>query len=244
MNWNEQKDGGKITPPGNWTKNMFEMAEPGNGTKTKKTMYEWLTQANNQAIAWYLAPETTAQLRGGPLLNVMLDQMKEKVRCMDMKADKCDMTRKLKYSAYSSHDVTILALLRTMGDTSVIPTEPDSLPKYAAAVAVELWGPNNNTKVTDYMVQVKYHTGIWYDNGQPSNPVEWETLKTTTQCKNMSSCTLETFMKNSEKYTDYTEFKVAVICALTTPSAAVTASVSQSMLILSAVLAMIVKAFQ
>lgn len=81
--------------------------------------------------------------------------MASKVRCIDTSTSECDFVRPLKYVAYSAvgrqcdfrshsrhlqHDTTVLALLRTLRDAEeVVHLDESGLPKYTAAIAVELW---------------------------------------------------------------------------------------------------------
>ncbi len=73
-------------------------------------------------------------------------------------------------------------------------------PKYASAVAVELW---HTVNTTDYTVKINYHDGIFYMNQtQPYTDTAWRPITATVNgCANDTDhCPMDVFMRRSEKW--------------------------------------------
>jgi len=253
INWGNL-DGVTIAPP-NWTYTIV----PGNATYrdktyTNQTLYEWVTIMNNIGTDWMYEDDTSAKFAGGPILNQFIDVMTKKVQYNNIEPTDKTLSGDAKtyglqkYFAYSAHDTTIWALLRAMNDNLqyvVIPASADDLPKYAAAIAFELWGPANSTQQSDFYINIQYHDGIWYNNTvqQPSAPGWNSVTGTTVQCRdsivNESYCALGTFIANSAPYAPYTNDAMPQLCNPPTPNTAANAHFSYALLLLTAAIGVI-----
>jgi hypothetical protein len=102
--------------------------------------------------------------------------------------------------------------LRTLQDADqIIHLDTTGLPKYAAAVAVELWQTNNTHEYTVKVGakagetqhwQVNYHDGIFYYNQTEPYTEEWRPItNSVTGCESEHDhCPLEKFIQRSVKW--------------------------------------------
>lgn len=82
--------------------------------------------------------EEMRKLRSGYILNEIFDRFQNKIDCQNKSEGKCQFFRKLKYYAYSTHDLAIYGILVGMGFTDQI-LELGELPGYASTILLELW---------------------------------------------------------------------------------------------------------
>lgn len=97
------------------------------------------------------------KIRGGPVLQHLLDNMDDKIACQQAGGDYCNkLLSNKKYYVYSSHDITLNALFSALGCMDKIVHA--GIPNYSAGVLFELWKTKTGTHY-DYYVKVLYHRG-------------------------------------------------------------------------------------
>ncbi|VDK84071.1 unnamed protein product [Litomosoides sigmodontis] len=85
------------------------------------------------------------RLRGGAILNGVVDKLRQKWTCLRDNGSKCDWYKYIKFYGLSAHDITISALLVALG---VTPENIDIYaPQYGATVTFELYRHNNQPYV-------------------------------------------------------------------------------------------------
>ncbi|KHJ91178.1 hypothetical protein OESDEN_08964 [Oesophagostomum dentatum] len=119
------------------------------------------------------------QTRSGKLLLTILKNLREAM----------EKTSSRKFIAFSTHDVTIAALLDSMGLLKAALT-PQGRPSFVSTIAFELW--QNDDK--QYYIKVLYRRGPGSDEFRDlGNEVEG--------CKKEKLCTVENFSAAIENYT-------------------------------------------
>lgn len=148
--------------------NIYTVADPLRIERLKKlTLPKWtnetgfwdtLTFLFTYAMEQLFDSTAKAQLRGGPLLGLMIKNMKEWIKANNTE----DLVR---FHMYSAHDVTIVSLLSALGLVNHI------APPYASAVGVELWSTNE-----------KYFVKVWYRNDTSVPPYTLQLDKCDAEC--------------------------------------------------------------
>lgn len=102
------------------------------------------------------------KIRGGPLLWSFINNMQQKLSCMQngTDLDKCSFFNNLKYYAYSGHDVTLTSLFTALGFNQTN-WDQDGSPLYSSCVTVELWKKDDNTNYVKVKNEIRY---IFYFN--------------------------------------------------------------------------------
>ncbi|KAE9547264.1 hypothetical protein FO519_009524 [Halicephalobus sp. NKZ332] len=168
-----------------------------NWTDSGKTVYDVMNETSNIVGYWSnglkLEPMEgidfsieIPKLRGGPLLWTLIDNMQQKLYCVDNPTDveNCTLFGNLKYYAYSGHDVTIASLFSALGFKMTNWNE-DGFPKYSSCVTVELWRTENKTNYVKFMYF----------------PPDQDTADMTDSVSNCGkTCTLESLKNRSQIY--------------------------------------------
>uniref|UniRef100_A0A8R1HN63 Acid phosphatase n=1 Tax=Caenorhabditis japonica TaxID=281687 RepID=A0A8R1HN63_CAEJA len=79
-----------------------------------------------------------AKIRSGPLISHIYKRLKTKLNCLKSKRAARSTCSPLKYHAYSSHDMTLYALLTAMGLQDVTASDVCGWPSYASSLFIEL----------------------------------------------------------------------------------------------------------
>uniref|UniRef100_A0A0N5A408 Acid phosphatase n=1 Tax=Parastrongyloides trichosuri TaxID=131310 RepID=A0A0N5A408_PARTI len=95
-----------------------------------------------------------SKLRGGALINEIVNRMEIKKKCNDNDPSvKGSSICRLKYYVYSAHDTTVASFLTVLGKGVKGQLVPTGLPHYSAATFVELWQDNTSKQ---YYVKTQY----------------------------------------------------------------------------------------
>uniref|UniRef100_A0A0N5AX59 Lysosomal acid phosphatase n=1 Tax=Syphacia muris TaxID=451379 RepID=A0A0N5AX59_9BILA len=128
------------------------------------------------------------KLRGGSLLKLLIENMKQKIQCeTDLNDESCQWYKSLKFYAFSAHDTTVAALLTTLGDERSVLV--GGLPDYTASISFELWEKDD----IGYAVKILFHPGF-HHNYRPIT-------RLTKGCsRNMDFCPFKQFEKRSRPF--------------------------------------------
>ncbi|EJW73921.1 hypothetical protein WUBG_15171 [Wuchereria bancrofti] len=85
------------------------------------------------------------RLRGGAILNGIIDKLRKKWECLNNDSSKCIWYKRIKFYGLSAHDVTISALLVALGINSQ--NMDIYFPQYGATLSFELYRLNNQPYV-------------------------------------------------------------------------------------------------
>lgn len=161
---------------------IFMVADPLNVEKLKKLdlpewtnkphFWETLNFLDTYAMAQLYNSTAKSRLRGGPLLGLMIQNMRDSIN------SSLPPEHKVKFHMYSAHDVTITSFLYALKLFN------DIMPPYASAVGVELW---KNTDKKDQSPE--YSVRIWYRNDTKVDPY----ILVLSKCK--SDCPFDTFVE-------------------------------------------------
>ncbi|KRY17144.1 putative acid phosphatase 5 [Trichinella patagoniensis] len=108
-------------------------------------VYEKIKTLRQHGNGFLFADEEIRRLRGGPLLQEIIERMRQKEASLTNKnLISPKWIRNLKYYAYSAHDLNILLLLQMFKVEEWL-QKSVSMPDFASCLSIELWRTDNNT---------------------------------------------------------------------------------------------------
>ncbi|PIC46963.1 hypothetical protein B9Z55_006469 [Caenorhabditis nigoni] len=132
----------------------FKQKTPWYSEELLEEMETLNTKINRFTSGLYASPEKSnrldigkeiRKLRCGPLISDIFGRMRQKLDCIysqnraGRSSDCSEKIRKMKYYAYSSHDMTLYSLLTAMGLEDLTSMEIGGWPSYASSLFVELF---------------------------------------------------------------------------------------------------------
>ncbi|KAL1285283.1 putative acid phosphatase [Trichinella pseudospiralis] len=108
-------------------------------------VYERTKTLRQHGNGFLFADEEIRRLRGGPLLQEIVERMRQKEASLTNKnLISSKWIHNLKYYAYSAHDLNILILLQMFKVEEWL-QKSVSMPDFASCLSIELWKTDNNT---------------------------------------------------------------------------------------------------
>lgn len=162
-----------------WASSLLEVEQsyfPNKFLKQLSDIYPRVETAGNEALKLFQSTLTTRRLRGGLLINNIIERIDSKVKYSED-------SKKIVH--YSAHDLTLIILLAIIDEYEGINSRPD----YASSLMFEL---HEDIHLYQWYIKVFYMSEV------PSSPIE---LKLNSCEKNIHGrCTLDAFKKLVAKY--------------------------------------------